>query len=149
MGLRKLIKKYQEKQAVEKARRKEIQTIKKEALHTARLKEVKVLATQQAQLERQQKFQRMKGGGRSGIMGAVAERVNIAAENLGYAKGGGMFGTMGRAPTTTAPQIQHPKVKRTKKKKRKKVKVIHTKVPQQSYQPQPHNVFATSIRRSF
>lgn len=149
MGLKKLIKKYQEKQAGEKLRRTEIQSIKKEALHTARLSEAKTLAIQQAKFEREQQFKKMKGGGRKGIMGAVANRVNIAAENLGYAKGGvgGIFGTMGRAPTPTQPQVQTQKVKRTKKKKRKKAKIIHTKIPQQSYQP--HNVFATSIRRSF
>ena len=122
MGIKEKFARWRTKQAREKAREEQIRGVERKALQEARLKEAKILAQQRAIIERQEKIKRIRetvsrGRGR-GVLRGITERINIAAENLGYGRPGGGLGLSGLAPIPRAPR---------KKKKRTQPKIIYVK----------------------
>ena len=152
MGLKEYFKKKQAEKAERRSKMKAIQDIQMKALHEQRLKEAKILGESQARIERKQKVKQLQhqvSSGGSGLMSSFSRRVNIAAENLGYAKGQNVLGFGGgyqaRAQPSSKKKSKYVTIKGKKYMRVHSGKKKRSKQRSPSYSQPSYNPFQTSL----
>jgi len=148
MGIREKLAKWKRKQEIKSGQQREIKKAEGAAYQKAKLKEAAVFGAQRAKFEREQKYKqlRTRGGMGRGIIGGMAEKVNIAAENLGYAPQRAMKSVAKGKRQKKRSRIIKYKGKKYQLVKSKKRKKRRRSAPQRErYQQERLNPFSTSL----